>query len=195
VFDTASDEAASVRVGGRGTEATNSPGCIGMNDPTHDGFYRSQSQAGQFHAGDRISINGADLVPGTVDTFTVTGPEFGTRVVALGATFTYTFQDDTSPFLSVVSWSTNIPLRRAGTSAASTSQPEARSNAGRPELPKRSVLCRVARTPSSSSKRRRPIAMLPAGAPAPNRVRGALKVFAQLRQALCELRKVRPRLG
>ena len=86
-----------------------SPGCAGMNDPSNDGFYSSRSQAGQFYAGDRISISGADLVPGTVDTFTVSGPEFGTDVVPLGGTFTYTFQADTSPFFSVVSWSTNVP--------------------------------------------------------------------------------------
>jgi hypothetical protein len=86
-----------------------SPGCVGMNDASHDGFYSSRSQSGRFQAGDRISISGADLVPGTVDTFTVTGPEFGTQVVPLGQTFTHTFQADTSPFLSVVSWSTNVP--------------------------------------------------------------------------------------
>jgi hypothetical protein len=80
-----------------------------MNDPSHDAFYSSRSQAGRFYAGDRVFITGADLVPGTVDTFTVTGPEFGTQVVALGATFSYTFQADTPPFVSVVSWFTNVP--------------------------------------------------------------------------------------
>jgi hypothetical protein len=87
-----------------------SAGCVGMNDPTHDAFYSSRTQTGQFHAGDRISISGANLVPGTVDTFTVSGPEFGTRVVPLGGTFTHTFQADTSPFFSVVSWLTNVGL-------------------------------------------------------------------------------------
>jgi hypothetical protein len=86
-----------------------------MNDPGHDAFYGSRSQTGQVHAGDRISISGADLVPGTVDTFTASGPEFATQVVPLGQTFTYTFQADTSPFLSVVSWSMNVPAATSWT--------------------------------------------------------------------------------
>jgi hypothetical protein len=86
-----------------------------MNDPSHDAFYSSRSQAGQFHAGDRISIRGADLVPGTVDTYTVTGPEFGTRVLPLGATFIHTFDADTPAFFSVVSWTTNVPVATSWT--------------------------------------------------------------------------------
>jgi hypothetical protein len=91
------------------TAPSMSPGCIGMNDPSHDSVYSSRSQTGRFHAGDRVTIVGADLVPGTVDTFTVTGPEFGSAVVPLGQAFTYTFQADTPPFVSVVAWFTNVP--------------------------------------------------------------------------------------
>jgi hypothetical protein len=80
-----------------------------MNDPSRDAVYSSRSQTGRFHAGDRITIAGADLVPGTVDRFTVTGPESGSVEVPLGQALSYTFQADTPPFASTVAWATNVP--------------------------------------------------------------------------------------
>jgi hypothetical protein len=86
-----------------------------MNDPSHDAIYSSRTNNGRFHAGDRIVISGEDIFPGLTDLFTVIGPEFGTRVVPLGGTFAYTFQNDTPPFLSIVSWFTNVGASTAWT--------------------------------------------------------------------------------